>query len=73
MYRQKDFLRKENPEEMTMKPVFAFICGMFVVGSITLLFTPGARLQLSLPYWPIASFIALGFAILWARARENTR
>ncbi|MBI4331703.1 MAG: hypothetical protein HY673_10530 [Chloroflexi bacterium] len=56
-----------------MKPVFAFVCGMFVVGSMALIFTPGARLQLSVPYWPLAAVTALAFGILWARAKERPR
>ncbi len=56
-----------------MKPIFAFICGMFVVGAITLIFTPGAKMQISLPYWPLAVLVALAFGVLWARAKEKTR
>lgn len=56
-----------------MKPVFAFVCGMFVVGSLTLIFTPAAKLQISMPYWPLAALMALAFGILWARAKERTR
>ncbi len=58
---------------MSAKPVFAFICGMFVVGSMALIFTPTAKMQLTLPYWPFAALVALGTGILWARAREKTR
>lgn len=56
-----------------MKPVFAFICGMLVVGSMALIFTPGAKLQISLPYWPLSAVAALISGILWARAKEKSR
>jgi uncharacterized membrane protein YhhN len=56
-----------------MKPVYAFICGMFVVASLVFIFMPNARMQVSLPYWPMAVLVTLAFAVLWARAKEKPR
>lgn len=56
-----------------MKPIFAFICGMLVVASLIFIFTPGARMQISVPYWPLSVLAALACGVLWARAKEKTR
>ena len=56
-----------------MKPVFAFICGMLVVTSLVFVFTPGAKMQVSVPYWPVSIVAALAFGVLWARAKEKSR
>ncbi|MDP2720197.1 MAG: hypothetical protein U1D67_09195 [Dehalococcoidia bacterium] len=56
-----------------MKPIFAFVCGMFVSASLVLIFTPGAKMEVNFPYWPFAVIIALGFGVLWSRAKEKPR
>ena len=56
-----------------MKPIYAFASGVFVSASIALVVTPNAKMYVDLPYWPFAVVFALGFAVIWVRAKEGAR